>query len=117
SRRATDLHYLFAAYAFACAPTMSRRLPLTRLTSTRRSPQFARTLLPRPMSPMMSSTRGSEGLPFTVTSRYPVAFSFDVHFPVSRPGTLTHGVSIATSGTTHGFGFDVPVIVRPSLER
>src|SRR6476659_4032847 len=61
----------------------------------------------------MSSIRGSAGSPCTVTSRY-VAFSFDLHSDVSRPGTLTHGVSIGTAGTTHGFGAVVPTIVRPS---
>src|SRR4029453_10556325 len=44
------------------------------------------------MSPVMSSTRGSTGLPCTFTSRN-VAFSFEVQRAVSRPGTLTHGVS------------------------
>src|SRR5262245_45634078 len=65
---------------------------------------------------MMSSVRGSAGLPWTVTSRY-VAFSFDLHSAVSSPGTLTHGVSILRSGATQGFGGVVPTIVRPSVER
>src|SRR5438552_9503746 len=96
---------------------MSTRLPMTRFTSTRCRPQFASTLPVRPMSPTMSSTRGSEGLPFTVTSRYPLAFSFDVHFAVRSPGALTHGVSIGCSGVTHGFGGIVLVMVLPLLSR
>ena len=65
----------------------------------------------------MSSTRGSAGSPWTVTSRYPLAFSFDAHFAVNNPGTLTHGVSIGCSGVTHGLGGIVLVIVRPVLSR
>src|SRR5947208_4539910 len=113
------LHYFraFAAYDFACWPTTSTRLPIARLTSIKCRPQFARTFGAAPMSPTISSVRGSDGFPFTVTSRYPDALSFAAHFAVSRPGTLTHGVSIGRSGPTHGFGFVVPVMVRPSLER
>src|SRR5262249_39664276 len=69
-----------------------------------------------PRSPTMSSVRGSDGSPWTVTSRY-VAFSFDLHCAVSSPGTLTQGVSIVRSGTTQGFGGLVPTIVRPSVDR
>src|SRR5437764_501617 len=65
---------------------------------------------------MMSSVRGSAGFPWTVTSRY-VAFSLDLHSAVSKPGTLTQGVSIGRSGTTQGIGRVVPTIVRPSVER
>jgi CubicO group peptidase (beta-lactamase class C family) len=61
---ARDLAYFFfAAYAFACSPTMSSRLPMATFTSTRCRPHCG------VMSPPMSSTRGSDGLPCTVTSR------------------------------------------------
>ena len=43
--------------------------------------------------------------------------SFDAHFAVSRPGTLTHGVSIGFSGVTHGFAGAAAVIVRPLRSR
>ena len=56
-----------------------------------------------PRSPTMSSVRGSDGSPCTVISRYD-ACSFDAHRAVSRPGTLTHGVSIGAAGITHGGG-------------
>src|SRR5262245_34872743 len=64
----------------------------------------------------MSSMRGSDGSPCTVSSKY-VAFSLDLHWPVSNSGTLTQGVLIGCSGTTHGWGGVVPTIVRPSFER
>src|SRR5262245_53362363 len=64
----------------------------------------------------MSLVRGPDGSPCTVTSRY-VAFSFDLHSAVSKPGTLTHGVSMGRSGTTHGFLGLTPTIVRPSAAR
>src|SRR5262245_55487838 len=69
-----------------------------------------------PRSPMMSSVRGSEGSPCTVTSRY-VAFSFVLHSAVSNPGTLTHGVLIGRSGLTHGFRGVVPTMVLPSIDK
>src|SRR3954471_2959585 len=69
------------------------------------------------MSPTMSSTRGSLGSPCTVTLRNPDAFSFDAHFAVSRPGTLTHGVSIGWSGSTQGLGGTLPTMVRPFASR
>src|SRR3954471_12343717 len=64
----------------------------------------------------MSSTRGSAGSPWTVTSRN-VAFSLVEHFAVSSPGTLTHGVSIAAPEATHGLIVGVLVIVRPVASR
>ena len=64
----------------------------------------------------MSSVRGSDGLPFTVTSRN-VACSFDVQRAVSSPGTLIQGVATGRAGTTHGGAGDRPVIVRPSLDK
>ena len=50
-------------YTFACCPTMSSRLPIVRFMSTRCNPQFAAGLAALPMSPTMSSVRGSAGLP------------------------------------------------------
>src|SRR5262245_50463672 len=64
----------------------------------------------------MSSARGSAGSPCTVISRND-AFSLDVHCAVSRPGTLTHGVSIERSGVTHGKVGEEPTIVRPYAEK
>src|SRR5262245_12779196 len=65
----------------------------------------------------MSSVRGSAGLPCTVTSRYE-PFSFDTHAAVSRPGTLTNGVSIVLPVVTHGFGWaEDPVMLWPPLDR
>src|SRR5262245_26886899 len=64
----------------------------------------------------MSLVRGPDGSPCTVTSRY-VAFSFDLHSAVSKPGTLTHGVSMGRSGTTQGFLGLTPTIVRPSAAK
>src|SRR5262245_43970318 len=64
----------------------------------------------------MSSARGSAGSPWTVISRY-VAFSFDLHCAVNRPGKVTQGVSIGRSGSTQGrAGFGL-MIVRRSVER
>jgi hypothetical protein len=51
-------------------------------------------------SPGMSSARASAGLPCTVISRYE-PFSFDWHRAVSRPGTLTNGVSIDADVLVH----------------
>jgi hypothetical protein len=39
------------------------------------------------------------------------------HLAVSRPGTLTHGVSIGCSGVTHGFSCGVLVMVLPVRSR
>src|SRR5580765_1336262 len=64
----------------------------------------------------MSSARGSDGSPCTVTSRY-VAFSFVAHCAVSSPGTLTNGVSTGRSGVTHGFAGVLPTMEVPSFER
>src|SRR5262245_22713244 len=107
---------LFDINARDSCPTMSRRLPIARFTSMRCSPQFARTAVPAPRSPVMSSTRASDGFPFTVTSRN-VAFSFVAHFAVNMPGTLTHGVSIDCSGVTQGFSCGVLVMVLPVRSR
>src|SRR5690349_18792804 len=65
----------------------------------------------------MSSTRGSAGLPCTVTSRYE-PLSFDTHCAVSNPGTLTNGVSIVFAGITQGFGSAAePTMLRPDDAR
>src|SRR6185295_3355471 len=67
----------------------------------------------------MSSVRGSAGLAWTVTSRYE-PFSFTTHWDVSRPGTLTNGVSIgfAGAGVTHACGAaDDPEILGPPADR
>src|SRR5262245_40688323 len=65
----------------------------------------------------MSSVRGSDGSPCTVTSRYE-PLSFATHCAVSRPGTLTNGVSIGFGGFTHGRGSAAdPVMLRPAAER
>ena len=80
---------------------MSTRLPIARLTSIRCNPQFARTFGATPMSPVMSSTRGS--------------FGFAVHRHLEVGGVLVRralrgeqsrhahpGRSIGCSGVTHG---------------
>ena len=71
-RRAQCPACAFAARnAFDCWPTMSTRLPIARLTSIRCRPQLASAPGRSCMtSPVMSSVRGSAGLPWTVTSRY-----------------------------------------------
>src|SRR5882672_2974056 len=40
-----------------------------------------------------------------------------MHCAVSSPGTLTNGVSIGRSGTTHGLGGVAPTMVLPFVER
>ncbi len=60
-------------------------------------PSCASGLPAAPRSPVMSSTRGSAGSPLTLISRY-VACSLVLHSAVSRPGTLTNGVSIGLVG-------------------
>src|SRR5262245_49196759 len=67
------------------------------------------------MSPVISSTRGSDGLPLTVTSRN-VTSSFVTHLPESSPGTLTHGVSTVLP-SAHGFNCGLLVIVWPVASR
>src|SRR5262249_37779577 len=100
-----------------CWPIISTKFPIARFTSIRCRPQFARMFPPVLRSPVMSSTRGSDGFPCTVTSRY-VAYSFDAQRAVKRPGTLPNGVVIGCSGTTHGLGGpDDAAMVRPSVER
>src|SRR5580765_6223223 len=64
----------------------------------------------------MSSARGSDGSPCTVTSRY-VAFSFVAHCAVSSPGALTNGVSTGFSGVTQGFAGVLPTIDVPSFDK
>src|SRR5207247_67120 len=44
-------------------------------------------------------------------------FSLVAHCAVSRPGTLTHGVSMGCSGITQGFGGMLLVMVRPFASR
>ena len=56
-------YFFFAANAFACWPTISTRLPIARFTSIRCSPQLASGWAAGPMSPVISSTRGSFGSP------------------------------------------------------
>src|SRR5262245_11558098 len=107
---------LAATHAFACWPTMSTRFPIARLTSIRCNPQLATTWPAAATSPAISSVRGSDASLCTVTSRY-VACSFDLHSAVSKPGTLTHAVSIDRPGTTHGFGVVFPTIIAASVER
>src|SRR5207248_1602706 len=86
-------------------------------TSMRCRPQLAFTSPFCMTSPTMSSVRGSAGLPWTVTSRYE-PLSFDTHCAVSRPGTLTNGVSIGLGGVTHGRGSaEDPVTLRPAADR
>src|SRR5580765_6329825 len=68
-------------------------------------------------SPAMSSTRGSAGLPCTVTSRYD-PLSLATPWAVSKPGALTNGVSIGLAGVTHGRGSaGDPTMLRPAAER
>src|SRR5262245_11104278 len=93
----------FVRYAFACCPTISTKLPIAALASMRCKPQSFITAPFTTTSPTISSVRASAGSPWTLIARYEPA-SFETHSAVSKPGTLTNGVSIFFSGVTHGFG-------------
>ena len=77
---------------------MSTRLPIARLTSTRCRPQFASTFGGR--AEVADDVVDARIGRVAVHRHLEVAdaFSFDAHFAVSSPGTLTHGVSIGLSG-------------------